>query len=51
MYSKGEDIFWAKKKEKNGRLLWLPLGQHLKDTHDIAGLLWEHWLGEGQKNE
>ena len=41
--------FWAKKKEENGQLLWLPLTQHLKDTSDIAGLLWEHWLGEGQK--
>lgn len=41
--------FWAKKKEENEQLLWLPLTQHLKDTSDIAGLLWEHWLGEGQK--
>lgn len=41
--------FWAKKKEENGQLLWLPLLQHLEDTKNIAGLLWEHWLGEGQK--
>ncbi len=23
--------------------------QHLEDTKNVAGLLWEHWLGEGQK--
>ncbi len=43
------DNFWAKKTEENGRLLWLPLTQHLEDTKNIAGLLWEHWLSEGQK--
>ncbi|MGT2636522.1 CRISPR-associated helicase Cas3' [Streptococcus ratti] len=41
--------FWAKKKESNGKLLWLPLMQHLEDTMNVAGLLWEHWLGEGQR--
>lgn len=43
------DYFWAKKTEENSRLLWLPLTQHLEDTKNIAGLLWEHWLSEGQK--
>ena len=43
------DFFWAKKRESNGRYYWLPLIQHLEDTKNIAGLLWEHWLGEGQK--
>ena len=43
------DNFWAKKTEENSRLLWLPLTQHLEDTKNIAGLLWEHWLSEGQK--
>lgn len=42
--------FWAKKKEKNGKWFWLPLTQHLEDTMNIAGLLWEHWLGDGQKD-
>ena len=43
------DFFWAKKRESNGRYYWLPLIQHLEDTKNIAGLLWEHWLNEGQK--
>lgn len=43
------DFFWAKKRESNGRYYWLPLIQHLEDTKNIAGLLWEHWLGEGQR--
>lgn len=41
--------FWAKKEEKKGVLYWLSLYQHLEDTKEIAGLLWEHWLGEGQR--
>ncbi|WP_019776147.1 CRISPR-associated helicase/endonuclease Cas3 [Streptococcus sobrinus] len=46
---RSEYCFWAKKKEENGRLLWLPLTQHLEDTRNVADRLWEHWLGEGQK--
>lgn len=42
-------FLWAKKREENGRFLWLPLFQHLEDTKNITGLLWEHWLSEGQK--
>lgn len=41
--------FWAKKTENNGRLFWLPLSQHLEDTANVIGLLWEHWLSQGQK--
>ncbi len=41
--------FWAKKSEKNGILYWLPLYQHLKDTKEVADLLWEHWVSESQK--
>lgn len=41
--------FWAKKDEKNGQFIWLPLAQHLEDTRRIAGLLWEHWLSDGQR--
>ena len=40
---------WAKKKEYNGRMYWLSLYQHSVDAKDIAGLLWEHWLNDGQK--
>ncbi|MGI6214868.1 MAG: CRISPR-associated helicase Cas3' [Christensenellales bacterium] len=42
--------FWAKKDETAGRYLWLPLGQHLEDTRNICGLLWEHWLCDAQRN-
>lgn len=41
---------WAKKKMENGRLLWLPLSQHLEDTRKVIGYLWEHWLSDGQKS-
>ena len=43
--------FWAKKEEKYGGFFWLPLSQHLEDTRKISGLLWEHWLSEGQRNQ
>ncbi|MEX2784516.1 CRISPR-associated helicase Cas3' [Streptococcus sp. H49] len=46
---KRRSYFWAKKREDSGRLLWLSLMQHLEDTKNVAGLLWEHWLGDGQK--
>ena len=26
---------------------WLPLTAHLRDTGQVAGLLWEHWLNDG----
>lgn len=44
-------VFWAKKQDRKGRYEWLPLSQHLEDTRQIAGLLWEHWLSEGQKEQ
>ena len=40
---------WAKKQDENGFFKWLPLTAHLRDTRQVAGLLWEHWLSEGQK--
>ena len=40
---------WAKKKEKDGIFYWLSLKRHLEDTREIMGLLWEHWLSEGQR--
>lgn len=43
-------ILWAKKSGNNGVFTWLPLKQHLRDCLNISGLLWEHWLCEGQKN-
>lgn len=49
MSKKKSDMLWAKKKEENGSFFWLPLSLHLEDTKNITGLLWEHWLSEGQK--
>lgn len=49
MKTEFKDVFWAKKKEKDGKFYWLPLLVHLEDTKNIMGLLWEHWLGEGLK--
>lgn len=43
--------FWAKKEEKHGGFAWLPLAQHLEDTRNISGLLWEHWLSGGQRKQ
>lgn len=42
--------FWAKKDYQEGISSWLPLYQHLDDTRIVSGLLWEHWLCQGQKN-
>lgn len=41
---------WAKKTEKDGRFFWLPLMQHLQDTMQVAGWLWNHWLSPGQRS-
>ncbi|MEE3393605.1 MAG: CRISPR-associated helicase Cas3' [Lachnospiraceae bacterium] len=41
---------WAKKKEKGGVYLWLPLYIHLADTMGVIGWLWNHWLSEGQRS-
>ena len=43
------EALWAKKEEKDGVFFWLPLPVHLEDTKRITGLLWEHWLSDGQK--
>ena len=41
---------WAKKKvDIGGRLLWLPLIQHLEDTKNVAERLWDRWLSPGQR--
>lgn len=43
------NALWAKKEEKDRLFYWLPLYAHLEDTGRIMGLLWEHWLSDGQK--
>lgn len=40
---------WAKKCEKDGLWKWMSLYQHLVDTKNVAGLLWEYWLSPGQR--
>ncbi len=40
---------WGKKREANGVMQWLPLAQHLEDTRNVIGQLWEHWLSGGQR--
>lgn len=40
---------WGKKAEYDGTMLWLPLAQHLVDTGNVIGLLWEHWLSSSQR--
>lgn len=45
-----EKFLWAKKEVSETGYKWLPLDQHLKDTRDIGGSLFEHWLSPGQKN-
>jgi len=44
-----QNYLWAKKAEREGRFSWLSLHQHLEDTRNIAGQLWEHWLSPGQR--
>lgn len=42
---------WAKKKDNNGILKWLPLDMHLEDTKNVIGRLWNYWLSDGQRRE
>lgn len=42
-------LLWAKKGERDGSMLWLPLSVHLNDTMMVMGQLWNHWLSKGQR--
>ncbi len=42
-------FLWAKKSDSNEDNKWLPLLVHLKDTMNVAGWLWNHWISEGQR--
>lgn len=42
---------WAKKQDKEGAFYWLPLPVHLRDTMQVAGLLWDHWLSGGVRRQ
>lgn len=41
--------FWAKKSDDGSLFKWLQLEQHLIDTMNVIGLLWEHWLSDSQR--
>lgn len=41
---------WAKKDVHNGIYRWLSLQDHLTDTMNVAGWLWNHWLSDGQRD-
>lgn len=45
------EALWAKKSDKGPEYKWLSLKQHLIDTRNVGGLLWEHWLSPGQKKD
>ena len=40
---------WAKKSNNDNPPKWMSLYQHLVDTKNVAGLLWECWLSTGQR--
>lgn len=45
-----KDYLWGKKIDDEKVFKWLPLRQHLLDTMNVSGLLWEHWLSSGQRS-
>ena len=48
-YEKLVMSLWAKKEDRLGQLLWLPLKQHLLDTMNVSRWLWENWLSDSQR--
>lgn len=40
---------WAKKQNREGQRLWLPLVAHLIDTTNVINYLYNHWLNDGQR--
>ncbi|MDY4003580.1 MAG: CRISPR-associated helicase Cas3' [Ligilactobacillus saerimneri] len=49
MVSQRTKTLWAKKRNDNGRELWLPLLVHLIDTQNVINYLYLHWLNDGQR--
>lgn len=45
-----EKLLWAKKNRVDNNPMWLPLLVHLKDTANVCGLLYNHWLSDGVKD-
>lgn len=40
---------WAKKENREGQELWLPLVAHLVDTKNVINWLYTHWLNDSQR--
>ena len=40
---------WAKKENREGQELWLPLVAHLVDTKNVISWLYSHWLNDSQR--
>lgn len=49
MFPKSGISLWAKKNNNGDSMMWLPLQQHMIDTMNVSGLLWEHWLSDHQR--
>lgn len=47
--SKQVTSLWAKKENRDGQELWLPLIAHLVDTQNVINWLYNHWLNENQR--
>ena len=47
--SKQATSLWAKKQNRDGQELWLPLVAHLVDTQNVINWLYNHWLNENQQ--
>lgn len=41
---------WAKKENRDGQELWLPLLAHLIDTQNVINWLYYHWLNDNQRS-
>lgn len=42
---------WAKKENRDGQELWLPLLAHLIDTQNVINWLYYHWLNDPKFQE
>lgn len=50
LFPKSGINIWAKKNNDSDSMRWLPLQQHIIDSFNVSGLLWEHWFSEHQKS-
>lgn len=47
--TKRASSLWAKKENRDGQELWLPLVAHLVDTQNVINWLYNHWLNGNQQ--